>query len=815
MRLGWDTLLQDVRYAVRGYMRAPAFTLTAVVAIAMGTGAATAVFSVVDRILFRSLPYPSEDRLVSLGFTAPIENNEFLLGADYYEWRQEHSAFEGMTSWSAARDCDLTSDRPERLTCAPVELTFLPVLGVAPLAGRNFTSDEDRPDGPRAALLTYALWSSRFASDRGIVGRTIQFDGVPTTVVGVLPPSFEMPALNKVDLLVPQALNPARQQRPNTGAVLRGLGRLKPGVSIEQAAAALHSYFVRTLDFVPAPFRKEVHLRIRPLRDRQTEDARLASWTLLGAVAAVLLIGCANVANLLLARAVSRRREYAVRAALGATRARLVAQRLIESVLLGLAGGAAGWALAYAMLRAFVAIAPNGILRLEQASLDGRVLLFTISTALLSGALFGLVPAFQRVNPEELTGARSTGVRRNLLGHAILAGQIAVSVVLVSAAALLLRSFWKLQHSDLGMRPTRVLTVPIVLGEHRYTQPANRVQFFEEVERRTAGLPGVEAFALSDSIPPSGSMRSMIYSLIDVEGRPRVSQGTGGMVGWRMVTPGFFETLGISIRRGRTFTEQDRDPAANVTILGETLARRLSPDRDALGRHVRFGGAGAWYTVVGIAGAVKNDGLSAPSDPEYYVPRKHLAGTMEPRVPPDAARHAFLLVRTRMKPAAMAQWIRREIAGLDPGLPVSVESMAERVSNLSSRPRFNAVLLSMFAGAGLLLAAIGLYGVMAFLVAQRTQEIGIRMALGATRAAIVGMVLSHAARWTAAGCAIGLAGSLGLTRVLRSLLFEAPAQDFAALSAAFALLAAVVFVAAWAPSRRAAAIDPMQALRHE
>ncbi len=816
MRPAWDTVVQDLRYALRGFVRAPVFTFTALIAIAIGTGAATAVFSVVDRILFRALPYPNEDRLVSLGFTAPIENNEFLLGTDYYEWRDEHAAFESMTSWSLSRDCDLTIDRPERLICAPVESTFLPVLGIAPLAGRSFTREEDRPNGPAAVLLSHALWQSRFASDRGIIGRTIQLDGQTTTVVGVLPANFEMPTLNKVDLLVPQALNPAGQQRPNTGAVLRVFGRLKPGVAIDQAKTALAPYFARTLQFVPAPFRKEVRLRIRPIRERQTEDARLASWTLLGAVAAVLLIGCANVANLLLARAVTRRREFAVRAALGASRLRLMMQRLTESILLALIGGAAGCVIAYGLLRVFVAIAPNGILRLEQASLDARVLLFAISTALLAAGVFGGVPAFQKAQPEELTGTRSTGVRRNLLGHTILAGQIAVCVVLISAAALLLRTFWKVQNAPLGMSAANVFTVPLVLGERRYSQPENRVQFFEEVERLAHRLPGVESSSLSDSIPPSGSTRTMIYSLIDVEGRPRAVQGTGGMVVWRAVTPGFFDTLGIPIRRGRAFTEQDRDPHANVTIVGESLARRLFPNQDPLGRHIRFGGAGPWYSVVGVAGEVKNGGLSAPADPEYYLPRKHLTDLGLPnRMTPDASRRAVLVVRSRMRPDAMSVWIRQGIAGVDPTLPVTVESMRERVSGLAARPRFNAVLLSVFAAAGLLLAAIGLYGVMVFVVLQRTQEIGIRLALGATRAGIVAMVLSHAARWSAVGCLLGFAGSLSLTKVLKSLLFEAPPQDVTALVLAFAVLSIVILAAAWVPSQRAATVDPMLALRHE
>lgn len=806
MRLGWEIFLQDLRYSIRGFLRAPAFTLTSVAAIAIGIGAATAVFSVVDRILFRPLPYANEDRLVSLGFTAPIENNEFMLGADYYEWREEHTAFEAMTSWSMAADCDLTSDRPERLTCASVEATFLPVLGIAPLAGRNFTHAEDLPNGARAAILSYGLWRNRFASDVGIVGRTIQLDGVATTVTGILPRQFELPTLTKVDILLPQALNPAGQRRPNTGRLLRAFGRLKPGVTIEQARNALTPYFARTLQFVPAGFRKEVHLLVRPLRERQTQDARMASWILLAAVAAVLLIGCANVANLLLARAVTRQREFAVRSALGASRARLLVQRLTESLLLGVFGGAAGYALAYALLRTFVAIAADGILRLEQASLDGRVLLFAIAMALFSGALFGMAPAFQNTSPEELTGGRTTGLRRNLLGHAILASQMALSVVLISAAALLLRSFWKIQTVSLGMRPANVYTVALTLGEHQYPLPLSRVRFFEEVERRASRLPGVEASAVSDSVPPSGSMRTTIYSLIHVEGRPRAAQGTGGMVGWRSVTPAFFDALGIPIRRGRGFTTQDRDAGAAVTILGESLVRRMFPNQEPLGQHVRFGGAGPWYTVVGVAGTVKNAGLSAPENPEYYLPRKHEQ---------DPGRRAVLTLRSRMQPDALSAWIRTEMAGIDRALPISIERMEERVSRLAARPRFNAVLLSVFAGAGLLLAAIGLYGIMAFLVAQRTREIGVRMALGASRGEIVRLVLSHAARWTLAGCILGLLGSLSLTSVLKTLLFEAPPQDVFALASALVLLVAVVLAAAWLPSRRAASVHPMQALRHE
>lgn len=812
----WDRLARDIRHAVRGFLRAPGFTVTALAAIAIGAGASTAVFSVVDRILFRPLPYADDTRLVSIGFIAPLDNSEFILGADYYEWRRERTAFDGMTSWSMATDCDLNAATPERLTCARVEANFIDVLGVAPIIGRNFTREEDRPDGPKAVMLTYGYWRSHYASNPAVTGQVIRLDGVERTIAGVLPREFEMPRLNRVDLLIPQALNEAGQQRPNTGAVLRGFARLKPGVTVDQAKAALAGYFARTLEFVPPAFRKEVHLAIRPLRDLQTQDARAASWTLLGAVLAVLLIGAANVANLLLARSAARQRELAVRSALGASRGRLLAERLTESLLLAAAGGILGCALAWALLRIFASLAPDGILRLDQATLDGRVLGFTLVVTAVAGLLFGLAPAFRMPGTDLLTGSRAAGFRRNTLGHAILAGQIAASLILLAAAGLLLRSFWKLQASPLGFRPAQVFAVPLVLGPHQYPDAARRVQFFEEVERRARQLAGADSTALSDSIPPSGGVGSMIHSLIEVQGRPRVESGTGGMVAWRSVTPGFFETLGIPILRGRGFIEQDRDPNTDSVIIGEALARQLFARENPLGHSLRFGKSGPWYNVVGVAGDIRNKGLAAAGDPEYYVARKHLpdAGTGN-RVLPDAARRAVLLVRSRMRPEAVVNLIRAELASVDRGLPVSIETMDARVSKLAARPRFNATLLAVFAGVGVLLAAIGLYGVMSLLVAQRTQEIGVRMALGATRAGITTMVLRHAARWTAVGCVVGLAGSLALTRVLRALLFDAPVQDPGALAGSAVVLIAVAFGAAWLPSRRAATVDPMEALRHD
>ena len=802
-----DILAQDLRYAARGFVRSPTFTIAAVFAIALGTGAGSAVFSVVDRILFRSLPYQQADRLVSFGFVAPIIPQEFMLGTDYVEWRARQQPFESISSWTGVTDCDLTTANPVRVACAQVEARFLSTLGIRPIAGRNFTRDEDRPNAPPVALLSYGLWRSRFGGDRHVVGKTIPLDGQSVTILGVLPLEFEMPTLEHADILVPQALDEEQQHRPNAGRPLWSIARLKPGVTPAQAAASLQPLFLESLQFVPGPFRKEVTLRVRFLRDRQIHDARLASWTLLGAVLAVLSIACANVANLLLARAATRQRELAVRLALGASRGRLVRQTLTESLLLAAIGGLAGCLLAAALLRVFVTIAPEGIPRLQQATVDLRVLLFSLTISLASGIVFGLAPALEHPRAETLAGWRSLGSRQYLFRHGLVAAQICASLVLLTGASLLLRSLWNLQNQPLGIRTGRVLTATVTLGQKSYGEPASQLAFFEELERRLHRIPGVTQLAVSDSLPLGGFKRSMIYSVIDVAGRPRSAEGTGGMVTWRAITPGYFAALGIPILRGRGFQEGDRDPHQNPVILSDALARRMFPSEDPIGKRIQPGRSGPWRTVIGVAGNVKNSALSEPDQPEYYLVRKHSPGQL--------GRTATVILSGPIDPAALARWVRAEVAALDPTLPVNVETLNQRAGKLAQRPRFNAWLLGLFAGMGLLLSAIGLYGVVSFLVAQRTREIGVRMALGATPAAVARLVLGHAARWTLTGAALGVIGSFFAARWLEAMLFHVSARDPWILAAAVGGLCATAMLAAWLPSRRAARVDPMQALRQE
>jgi putative ABC transport system permease protein len=803
-----ETFLQDLRYGARTLKMNPDFTAVAILTLAVGIGATSAVFSFVDRILFRGLPYLHEERLVSLGFKAPLDSLEFILGADYLEWRAQQEPFEAMTSMRpGVTDCDLTQQNPARLSCGEVESTFLATFEVQPILGRNFTREEDRPNAPPVALLSYSLWRSRFASDPGIVGKTIPLDGKSTSVVGVLPATFEMPTLAHVDLLVPQALDEAAQQRPNTGAVLRGFARLKPNVSPAQAAIALQPAFEQSLKFVPAGFRKEVSLVVRPLRDRQVHDARLASWILLGSVLAVLLVACTNVANLLLARAAARQRELAVRTALGASPGRLIRQSLTESLLLGLLGGAAGCWVAYGLLRWFVSLAPDGIPRLQQASLDFRVLLFAFAVSLLSGLLFGIAPALRRPAPELLAGKEVRTTSRSVFRQLLVAAQIAASLILLAGAGLLLCSLWNLESVSLGMETENVVIGEISLADYRYPDAPQQLAFFERLEASLKRLPGVTYLALSDSLPPAGGMRATIYARIEVAGRLLPAEGTGGMVGWRAVTPSYFSGLRIPILRGRAFREGDRAAVENPIILNDALARKLFPNEDALGKSMRFAMTGPWRTIVGIAANVKNNGLTEEADPEFYVPWKNDAvGNFQT---------ANVIIRTFMNPQTMASWMREETAALDPALPIEIQTLSQRVGKLAQRPKFNALLLSLFAATGMLLAAIGIYGVMGYLVTQRTQEIGIRMALGATSRNILSMILQHFLRWTLAGALLGLLGSWFATRVLESLLFEVRAHDPWLLASAVALLLVVAFFAVWIPARRAMRVDPMVALHYE
>ena len=571
--LPWlENLLRDARYALRGFRRSPVFAITVIATLALGIGASTAVFSVVDRILFRGLPYAHGDRLVSVGLTAPIIPEEFMLGGSYYVWRDNQKPFEVFTSETGTDECDLTERNPARLRCASVEANFLPTLGISPILGRNFLPEEDRPKGPKVALISYGLWLSHYALDPDIVNKLVDIDGSEVRVIGVLPKDFEMPTLQAADVLIPEALDEAAQRKADPGRVMYAFARLKSGLSIEQAEEQLQPVFNYSLSLAPAQFRKEVHLKARSIRDRQVHDVRLVAWLLLGAVLAVLLIACANVASLLMARAAVRERELAVRSVLGASRGRLIGQALTETLLLAVFGAGAGCVLAELLLQMFIAIAPAGIPFLAKAHLDLRIVPFTVLLSLLCGAVFGALPALARPRLATLR-ARTSGTRAHaLMRRCLVVGQIAISMVLLTSAALLLRSFRSLVEQDMGLRPQGVLAVHIALPRYRYTTAQQQMDFALKAEATIRRLPGVEAVGVSDSLPPAEIHGRQIYSIMTVAGRPRPAGGTGGMITWRWVTPEYFSALKIPILSGQGFTEEERTSTERFLILSSMLA---------------------------------------------------------------------------------------------------------------------------------------------------------------------------------------------------------------------------------------------------
>jgi putative ABC transport system permease protein len=547
---------QDSRIAFRGFLKDRAFTIMALAAIALGVGAATAVFSVVDRSLFRPLPYYQGDRIVSVGIVAPVlKSGEVMFAGPYRDWRASQPALD-LTSWTGAGACDLGGESPQRLNCARAEATFLPTLGVRPYSGRNFAAEEDRPGAEPVALLSYGLWQSSFGGDRMVLGRMIVLDGAPTRIIGVLPSSFETPDLSPAELLIPQRL----PQGPRTeNYMVRVLGRLRSGATLQSAAAALAPLFERFQDGFAASrlngFEKTMQLHLATIRDQQLREYRLALWMLLGAVAAFLLLACANVANLLLARSSGRRREFQIRAALGASRGRLIRQMLTECGLLGMAGGAVGVGLAWCLLRVSISLAPEGTLRLRQASLDPRVLAFALVLSLGTALLFGLAPAVGQVRTRQ---------RRGWLHQSLITAQLSFSLILLTGAGLFLMSLWRLQNAPLGFEQERIVTASFTLPQYRYADEVRQANFFSQLEARLNEIPGAIAAAITDSLPPGGETRTRPYVGLVNPGGSATDPGMDGTVRWRYVTPGYFEVLGIPILRGRSFSTKIAERAKSM-----------------------------------------------------------------------------------------------------------------------------------------------------------------------------------------------------------------------------------------------------------
>lgn len=813
-RPGWwlGTVTQDVRYALRGFRRNPVFAIAVIATLALGIGATTAVFSVVDRILFRSLPYAHDDRIVSVGLMHSLERQEFMVGGFFFDWRDNQKPFEAMAAQGTMpHACDLIENNPAQLDCLYFDAEFLPLLGISPVLGRNFSPEEDRPNGPRVVIISHGLWQGHYNRDRGIIGRLIDVDGSPARVVGVLPKDFQFPTLQSADVIFPMALDRAAQATENGGfgIPMRTFARLKPGVSIAQAMEEMEPLFAHTRDtIVPPGVRKDIHLSIRSMRDRETQDVQLTAWILLGSVLAVLLIAWANVASLMMARGKARERELAVRSALGASRARLIRQTLTEAITLSLAGAALGLAFAAGLLRIFLDLAPTGIPFLERAGLDSRIALFTILLSLVCGALFGLIPAVQTPRVVALAARGAKSRKRTVLRRVLVVGQIAVSMVLLSGAALLLRSFQNIEEQRLGMQTGGVFTVQIPLPWFRYNTGQKQMDFYLQAEAALRRLPGIRAVAITDSVPPGGWQGDTRYSDLAVSGRPHPTPGTGGTVATRRVTPDYFKALNIPIVRGRNFREEDRHSGESLVIVSRLLADSMFPGEDPIGKRIQQGRDVRWHTVVGVAENVKNGGLTEPDNPELYFIRLSAADDWGGRAP-------LLIVDSVLSSKATLPWMRSQIAQLDPTVPVTTEPLTGLVRKLADRPRFEMALLGFFAFCGLLMAMVGLYGVISFLATQRTQELGLRMALGATRVDILRLISSEGVRLIVAGGVIGLASSAATAQLLKSLLYEVKPDDPAMYAVATFLLVLVALAATLIPARAAMKVEPTVALRYE
>jgi putative ABC transport system permease protein len=792
-------LIQDLQYGIRIFARNPTFTLIALLALALGIGATTAIFSVVDTVLLKPLPYPRSDRIVSVGLTG-FGPSPIAMSPDYLEWRARNHVFDEMAAYGGANQTMTGWGEPTVLKSATVTHSFFRTFRIQPMLGRTFMSAEDRPGAAKVILLTYGLWQRRFGGERGVLGKSLTLDGVPYTVIGVLAPGFRFPRL-RVEALVPLVLDEARQAKRDGIMIMPVVARLRDGVTVGQAQAEIQAMLEQIKEAHPGFYRPEMSVSVIPLLEQQVGSARLTLLALLGAVGLVLLIACANVANLLLSRSASRQREIALRAAMGAGRARLVRQLLTENTLLGLAGGLLGLLLAAVTLRSIIRFAPS-IPRMEDVSIDLRVLGFCLLTSFVISLLVGLTPALgaSRVDLNEALKQTSRGASASHRGlrNMLIVGELALSLVLLVGAGLLIQTLWRLQHVHTGFAAEHILTTRIPLSEYKYTQPAQRA-LLADVRERVSKLPGVLSAALSYALPMlnAGAMP------FNIEGSPPHGFNEAAYeVGERVVSSTYFSVLGIPLRSGRLFTTEDT-AASKVALVNETLARRFFPGQSPLGKRAGTGYGGDWLTIVGVVSDVKNQGLAEPPRPEMYF-------LYDPHEVADT-----LLVRGVGDPLTLVAEVRDQIRAIDKNIPLTFTTMTQEIDDLASSQRFNTILLSTFAGLALLLAAIGIYGVMSYLVTQRTQEIGIRMALGARPGNVLALVVGHALRLAIAGVAIGIALALGLTRYLATLLYGVSTRDAWTFCSVAFLLIAVALLASYIPAHRATRVDPVNALRCE
>ncbi len=771
----------DLRYGARNLRLNKSFSLTAILALAAGIAATTAIFSVVDTVLLRPLPYPQPDRLVAVSAWLEFDS---VVSAEYLAWAGTNRVFASYAATAANYDRAplATGGDPVLVTVKRVTANFLDTLGVQPLVGRGFRPEDINPGGRFPMLISYGLWQRYFNGDRNVVGRSAVFDGVPREITGVLPRNFYFPTGVPVDALVPIKVDIGKVRARLTMGMWHTIGRLKPGVSLQQARANMRALFAVSAAAYPRMYRHDVRVRVIPLQEWLTGNVRLSLLVLVAGVCSVLLIACANVANLLLARAAGRRQEIAIRAALGASRWRLIRQLLTESALLAAAGGAGGVALAMVAVAWLRRGGPQDLPRLAELAVDARVMAFAVAISAATGVVFGLAPAFSASRPPSRF-ARS-GPRGFLI-----AAELALSVTLLIAAGLMFQSLRRLQHKHVGFVPERLITATLPPRTERAALAA-----------RVMAIPAVESTAFSDSLPPTGGSSYITFSR---EGRPLPEPGhRGDSMIVRHVGPAYFSTLRIPLLRGRLFSSHD-EPGA-VAVVNQALARAYFPGEDPIGKRIDLLPRGAsGRIVVGIVGDVKNEGLNREPDPEMYRP---LGGS---------ERAIHLIVRTLGDPSRATAALRQELRAADPQAVATVRTFEQQFDQMTAGPRFQGAMFGSFAAVALLLAGIGIYGVVSFTVARRRREIGIRLALGADGPRVGRMVLSELLIPTVSGIAAGLAGSLAAGRVLRSLLYDVKPGDPLTYAGVSLFLALVALAAGAGLARRAARVDPAEVLRAE
>ena len=802
-----ENVVRDVTYSLRVLLKSYAFTIVVILTLALGIGANTAIFSFANGILLRPLPYPQSDRLAVLDETAPKQGIESMSVSypNFLDWRDQNTVFEGVaTHYGTSRFAMTLGGQPTEIRGSRVSYGLFEVLRVSPLLGRTFTINEDRPEEDGVVILGYDLWQRNFGGDSNIIGKTVDVSRRQRTVIGVMPRGFRFPEVS--ELWVPLAFTTKIYTRNDHG--LDAIARLKDGVTLTQAQTEMTTIARRIEEQNPVT-NEGLGVKVISLHENLSGNYRDALLILLGVVGCVLLVACVNVANLMLARATARQKEFALRTALGAGRWQIMRQLLIESLLLATIGGAFGFVLSIWALRLLLTAIPIDLPFWMNFSIDLRVLGFTIAITLLTGFIFGALPALQTsrvdLNDNLKEGGRGAGGVRSRARSLLVVTEIAMSLVLLVGAGLMVQSFLRLQRVNIGLNPKNVLTATLVLPRAKYTKNEQRTEFFKQLMERVRNLPGVEAASATGTLPLNGSTWGRSLT---VEGYPVLSGGQAPSVQHTVVTPDYFRTMGISLLAGRDFNDSDAKDSPDVTIIDERLARQYWPNESPIGKRVRFGPPEdnePWHTIVGVVSTVRHQRVQEDTEASVYMPHQKIPVT-----------GLSLVARTSSNPQDFIGAVRREVAQLDPDLPVSeVATMEEVVAEAIWQPRLYAMLFAVFAGGALLLALIGIYGVMAFLVQTRTHEIGIRMALGATARDVLKLIVGRGMKLTAVGVVIGVGGAIALTRLMHSLLFNTSATDPFIFILISALLSLAAFFACYLPARRAAKVDPLVALHYE